>query len=253
MDEINFTPIGVFKTNTKNPVEAPRQGSLNKGEKGEVLLSSNLSEQALRDLDGFSHLWLIYHFHKNNDWNELVRPPRGEKKRGVFATRSPYRPNGIGMSCVKLLEVSKNKILVEDHDLLDGTPILDIKPYLNYSDSFPEAELGWINDCVQYEVTIEGKVTEEVQWLNKNLEVNLNNILINQLSYEPTNSKIKRVAQNSDFYEFSYRTWRFYFRIQDHRISIFEINSGYSNEQLDQGYDPYLDKNIHKEYLKKFK
>ena len=108
--------------------------------------------EALRGLEGFSHLWLIWQFDKavRDTWSPTVRPPRlgGNTRMGVFATRSPFRPNAIGLSCVKLLGVEKREglghvIRVAGADLMDGTPILDVKPYLPYADAHPEATGGF--------------------------------------------------------------------------------------------------------------
>ena len=102
---------------------------------------------ALRGIEGFSHLWLIWQFDRaeRDTWSPTVRPPRlgGNQRMGVFATRSPFRPNPIGLSCVKLLGVEDGALCVSGADLVDGTPILDIKPYLPYCDSHPDAIGGW--------------------------------------------------------------------------------------------------------------
>ena len=102
---------------------------------------------ALRGIEGFSHLWLIWQFDRaeRDTWSPTVRPPRlgGNQRMGVFATRSPFRPNPIGLSCVKLLGVEDGVLCVSGADLVDGTPILDIKPYLPYCDSHPDARGGW--------------------------------------------------------------------------------------------------------------
>ena len=102
---------------------------------------------ALRGIEGFSHLWLIWQFDRaeRETWSPTVRPPRlgGNQRMGVFATRSPFRPNPIGLSCVKLLGVEDGVLCVSGADLVDGTPILDIKPYLPYCDSHPDAVGGW--------------------------------------------------------------------------------------------------------------
>ncbi len=109
-------------------------------------------ENALRGIEGYSHLWLIWQFSeiKNEEWHPTVRPPRlgGNTRMGVFATRSPYRPNPIGLSSVKLIGIEKDEthgfvLKVSGSDLLDGTPILDIKPYLSFTDSHPDAKNGF--------------------------------------------------------------------------------------------------------------
>ena len=118
---------------------------------------------ALREIENYSHLWLIWYFsesHRKN-WSPTVRPPRlgGNKRVGVFATRSPFRPNPIGLSSVKLCGVKKTKeygtvLCVSGADLLDGTPIFDIKPYLSFTDSHPEAENGFAEDVKDYHLEV---------------------------------------------------------------------------------------------------
>ena len=120
-------------------------------------------EQAVQDLDSFSHIWLIYGFHAARNWKPMVLPPRGDQKRGVFATRSPYRPNPIGISVVKLVKVSSLKIHVTGTDLLDGTPIYDIKPYIPYADAIQEANAGWIDGLNHRETVF--FLSEEIQSL----------------------------------------------------------------------------------------
>lgn len=119
--------------------------------------------EALRGIEGYSHLWLIWQFSEalREDWSPTVRPPRlgGNKRVGVFATRSPYRPNPIGLSSVKLerVEADRNEgtvLIVSGADLLDGTPIYDIKPYLAYSDSHPEAIGGFADPVREYALNV---------------------------------------------------------------------------------------------------
>ncbi|MBR4710810.1 MAG: tRNA (N6-threonylcarbamoyladenosine(37)-N6)-methyltransferase TrmO [Clostridia bacterium] len=104
--------------------------------------------EALRGLEGFSHLWLIWVFDRamRDDWSPTVRPPRlgGNRRMGVFATRSPFRPNPIGLSCVRLVSTEPGCVTVAGADLADGTPIFDIKPYLPYADAFPDARSGYV-------------------------------------------------------------------------------------------------------------
>ncbi len=119
-------------------------------------------EEALRGIEAFSHLWLVWLFDRaeRDTWSPTVRPPRlgGNKRMGVFATRSPFRPNPIGLSCVKLLETAKTRegtvLRVGGADLMDGTPILDIKPYLPYADCRPEARGGFTESAPKRRVAV---------------------------------------------------------------------------------------------------
>ena len=143
-----FEPIGYLKCERSYHEEQPRQGNLSASQGYIELILGHNYEQGLKDLDGFSHIWLIYEFHQNKTWRPLANPPRtdGKGRKGVFATRSPYRPNQIGLSCVKLISIEKNKIFIADSDLLNNTPILDIKPYIPYADSHPDARGGFTDE-----------------------------------------------------------------------------------------------------------
>jgi tRNA (adenine37-N6)-methyltransferase len=120
-------PIGTFFAESKYPYEARRQAVDASHSLGEIRLNSGMGfEQAVEDLEGFERIWIIYQFHHNSEWKPKVMPPRGPRiRRGVFATRAPYRPNALGMSCVRLVKVDGLRVIVEGHDLLDGTPVLD--------------------------------------------------------------------------------------------------------------------------------
>lgn len=114
---------------------------------------------ALRGIEGFSHLWLVWVFDRaiREDWSPTVRPPRlgGNRRVGVFATRSPFRPNPVGLSCVKLEAVEDGALTVSGADLADGTPILDIKPYLPYADCVPGATGGFTDDLPERRLAVE--------------------------------------------------------------------------------------------------
>lgn len=135
--------IGVVRTAQQLHHEAPRQSGLGRGGTAEIELSQGM-QNGLQDLDGFSHIWVVFWCHHARGAPLQVRPPRDEKKRGVFATRAPQRPNPIGLSCVKLDGIVRRVLRVSDCDLLDGTPVLDIKPYLPYCDSVPSAATGYV-------------------------------------------------------------------------------------------------------------
>lgn len=116
--------------------------------------------EALRGIEGYSHLWLIWGFSKVDSWSPTVRPPRlgGNKRMGVFATRSPYRPNPIGLSSVRLVRVGQGELVVSGADVLDLTPIYDIKPYLSFSDSHPDAKNGFAEETKDYQLEVKWQV-----------------------------------------------------------------------------------------------
>lgn len=249
MSKISYEPIAYFKSSHTETYEAPRQGVLAQSATGVVELSDRFSMATCEDLEGFERVWLIYDFHQNETWKPKVRPPRfSEKKRSVFATRSPYRPNSIGMSCVKLDKIVGLKLHISEHDLLEGTPILDIKPYLPYADSFQDVSTGWVKNTAPYEISFSDQVKERLLWLEKNLKIDLKQTITNQLAYEPTCSKSKRVKLDEESYVFSIRTWRFRFIVFEQKVEIISIFSGYGDEELKSEKDPYLDKAVHKEF-----
>lgn len=146
-----ITPIGTIHTDFPDKFGIPRQSGLS-GSVGVIRFEPDFrNEDCFRGIERYSHLWLLWQFSENiaAGWTPTVRPPRmgGNERLGVFATRSPFRPNGIGLSCVRLLSCDLSQkegpaLYVSGADLMDGTPILDIKPYLRYSDAIPEAAGG---------------------------------------------------------------------------------------------------------------
>ena len=141
--KIEYEPIGVIHSPFQTTEGMPIQPSGAIGVQGTVELFPKFG-QGLRDLDGFSHIVLIYHFHRSTGYSLLVTPFLDSVKRGVFATRAPRRPNPIGLSVVRLVRVEENTLHVENIDVLDGTPLLDIKPYVPEFDHYVADRVGWL-------------------------------------------------------------------------------------------------------------
>jgi tRNA-Thr(GGU) m(6)t(6)A37 methyltransferase TsaA len=141
--KIEYTPIGKVRTPFKDLKGIPNQPSNSKGVNGIVEVYSDFQE-GLRDLDGFSHIILLCHFHKISEYKLTVTPSEETVVRGLFATRSPRRPNPIGLSVVQLDHVQDNQLMISDLDILDGTPVIDIKPYFREFDSSKEIKTGWM-------------------------------------------------------------------------------------------------------------
>ena len=168
----DFKPIAVIRTPFREKFAAPRQPGLAPSVRAQVeLLPDFARPETVRGLEGFSHIWLIFCFHQTcrQGWKPTVRPPRlgGNKRVGVFACRSPFRPNPIGLSAVRLLsaDISGGKVVLEVQgvDLIDGTPILDIKPYLPYTDNIPEALGGFADRAPEMVLEIEFSASAMVQ------------------------------------------------------------------------------------------
>lgn len=259
MDLLTFHPIGVISSPRKHRYDVPRQGVLDAEHVAEVLLhEGNNFEQALADLHGFDRIWLISVFHLNQEWKPLVQVPRhSDRKIGVFATRAPYRPNSIGLTAVRLLSVDGLRLRVAECDLIDGTPILDIKPYIPYADSFPDAATGWVPSRPEtYNVRFDSEAMERMLWLRSE-DVDLLPFAESQLESRPTDDGRKRVSPHPelhDRWQLAYRTWRIVFRVDENAAAVIveSIGSGYSLEEIDDAADPYEDKALHRAFIRDF-
>lgn len=147
-----YRPIGTVRSPYSRRIDAPHQSTVVEGtETGAFAIATLelhdwLDEKVIQDLEGFDRLWLLFAFHLSEGWKSSVKPPRGGVKRGVLATRSPHRPNPIGLSAVELVKIEGRTLHLRGVDLLDGTPVLDIKPYVPYADAFPGSRAGWIDE-----------------------------------------------------------------------------------------------------------
>ena len=167
-------PIARIRTDFPEKFGVPRQAGIVEELEGTIEFEAGYADrESIRGIEEFSHLWLIWGFSENEGWSPTVRPPRlgGNVRKGVFATRSPFRPNGLGLSCVKLLRVEDSgkgmpKLIVAGADMVDGTPIYDIKPYIPYTDAKADACAGFAPDPgerleVDMPAELERKVPEE--------------------------------------------------------------------------------------------
>ncbi|PID28740.1 MAG: tRNA (N6-threonylcarbamoyladenosine(37)-N6)-methyltransferase TrmO [Candidatus Cloacimonadota bacterium] len=255
MKTIVFTPIGSLISNDKDKADLPRQPIFSNS-KAVIRLNKGCNfEEGLKDLEGFERLWVIFHFDKNSSWKPLVDPPINcdGKKKGVFSTRSPYRPNGIGISVVNILKIDGLDIHIEKSDMIDGTPILDIKPYIPRSDSFPQSRFGWVESAESNKFTIKftGDVESKIAFLEKR-GIFLKNRIFTQLEYDPFNSKKKRVERSGSQYILKIGTWRVCFGNIEKEIFISDIGSGYTKSEICDDSDKYGDKDIHKDFLDSF-
>ena len=145
--QINYKVIGMIHSPFKSPKNTPIQPKAAKGTKGKIILSEKYNE-GLKDIKGFSHIILIYHFHLSKGYSLTVKPYMDNKFHGVFATRAPKRPNPIGISVVRLLKIEGNILEIEDVDIVDGTPLLDIKPYVPDFDIRKVKKIGWLTENI---------------------------------------------------------------------------------------------------------
>ena len=162
-EELSFNIIARIHSDFPTKFGIPRQSALVPELKSRIVFEPEYrDENALRGIEQFTHLWLIWNFSESKGWSPTVRPPRlgGNTRLGVFATRSPFRPNPIGLSVVRLEGVERDPklgpvLVVSGADLLDGTPILDVKPYIPYADSHPEASGGFTEQTVSHHLDVD--------------------------------------------------------------------------------------------------
>jgi tRNA-Thr(GGU) m(6)t(6)A37 methyltransferase TsaA len=201
--EYRFEEIGILRTCFKEKFGIPRQSGLVKGAHGVIHLKNHpFFHQAVRELDTFSHLWVVFVFHQHDakNWKPSIRPPRlgGAKKVGVLASRSPHRPNPIGLSVVKLEKVVQDaqggvEIHVSGVDILDGTPVLDIKPYLPYADSIQDAHAGWAEETIKRTpVEFSDKAIQSITEKSMQGYPNLKELIIGMLELDPRPAFQKR-------------------------------------------------------------
>lgn len=192
MNSFNFREIGRIESCYRDKFGTPRQSGLVKQSLSRLKISSEFQPQdALEGLGGFSHAWLIWVFHQNTNqrYHAKVHPPRlGGASQGVFATRSPHRPNPIGLSLVKIAKIESPYIYFEGADLVDGTPILDLKPYLPEIESKPDAKNGWTSQIETHkpQVVWNAEASEELlKWQKTKQIANLREIIEETLQMDP--------------------------------------------------------------------
>ena len=224
MQELTFKIIARIKSDFHEKFGIPRQSGLVQSLRATICFEPEFrNADALRGLEGFSHLWIMWIFSENirSTWSPTVRPPRlgGNKRLGVFATRSSFRPNPVALSCVKIeridLDTSEGpKIVVSGADLMDGTPIVDIKPYLPYTDAHPEAVGGFAEAVRQIKVHV--KPSEQLNKLPKEKR----SALIEVLEQDP------RPAYQHDperVYGFPFAEYEVKFKVAGNELEIVSI------------------------------
>ncbi len=189
---INLNPIGVVHSCFKEKFGTPRQPGLIEYAYGEIEIFAEYAQpEAFAGLEAFSHLWVVFHFHQTaaQGWKPSVRPPRlgGNKKMGVFATRSMFRPNPLGLSVVKFEGISVNKdsvrIAISGQDLIEGTPVMDIKPYIPYVDRIENATAGYADQSPQLRLKINW--TKQASEVVEDLPLSFKNLIEKSIAYDP--------------------------------------------------------------------
>lgn len=240
-------PIGIVRTSLATKVEAARQPRAAQGARACIeLFPGRNFEHALEDLSRWKSIWVIFWFHHNSGWRPKVLPPRSTSgRKGVFATRSPHRPNPIGLSVVRLEKVDGLNIHVLDADMLDGTPVLDLKPYVAYTDSHPDAGTGWLDDAeisqgsaqpadpvTAYAVTFTPLATEQAQWIEARTSLAIEERIRATLMLGPAPHPYRRIRRIDGGNQLAVKEWRVRFDVEGREIRVIAIASGFRESQL---------------------
>jgi len=250
-------PIGFVRSARETKVEAARQPRAAAGEAARIeLLPGRNFEHALEDLERWELIWVIFWFHLNSGWRPKVLPPRSTTgRKGVFATRSPHRPNPLGMSVVRLERVEGLVLHIRDSDMLDGTPVLDLKPYVAYTDAHPGAGAGWLEDAARsagasvgagagaqpddpvntYVVRFEALAAEQAVWVEGHTGLGIRERIESTLSLGPEPHPYRRIRRLDEGMQLSVKEWRVRFTIVDRDVRVVEIYSGFRTSQLAAG------------------
>jgi len=250
---LSLRPIGHVRAASRVKFYSPNQPDATANETNLIeLLPGQGFELALSDLDGFNRIWVVSWFDRNRNWRPRVLPPRGPaKRRGVFATRSPHRPNPIGLTSVPLLGIEGRFLTVGPLDLIDGTPILDIKPYLRTVDCHPTSSLGWLEEVEAadqapptFQVVVSDVAQRQLDWLATRWGIDFTERAFRLLRRDPTPHRTRRILQiDTDLYRIACGAWRMYFRVEGNAVIVERIDKGYADETLNTpGYEKIIDR-----------
>lgn len=247
-DQLTLRPIGVVHSPFWQRREAPRQSSLCEDIHGTIeLFPGSHFEQALIDIETWSHIWVLFWFHVNDNWRPMVQPPRGMQRRGVFATRSPHRPNPLGLSAVKLERRRGLVLEVSALDILDGTPVFDLKPYVTYTDVIADANGGWPEQVAPptFEVVFTKLAERQLTFLaerGRAMRAELERVL----SVGPKQPKYRRIRRLADGYRIAIEDWRARFSATDTVITVTHLESGYDAAELSS--NPAAELDLHRAF-----
>ena len=243
-------PIGFVRSSLATKVQAARQPRASAGTPARIeLLPGRNFEHALEDVASWELIWVIFWFHQNPGWRPKVLPPRSTTgRKGLFATRSPHRPNPIGMSVVRLERVDGLVLHIRDADMLDGTPVLDLKPYVAYTDAHPGAGNGWLDDEEQpgagaqssdpvraYIVQFDALAAAQAAWIETHTDLAIGERIRSTLALGPAPHPYRRIRRFDEWMQLAVKEWRVRFIVVERDVRVIEICSGFRASQLAAG------------------
>jgi tRNA (adenine37-N6)-methyltransferase len=256
---LTVEPIGYVRSALATKTEAVRQPRAGGNASGRIeLLPGRNFEHALLDLDGWDYIWVLFWFHHNAGWRPKVLPPRSRSgRKGVFATRSPHRPNPIGISAVKLERIEGLTLHVADIDILDGSPVLDIKPYVAYTDAIASVENGWLEDArvldprAAFTVEWDDDAASQAEWIEARTGLPLRERIAATLALGPTPQPYRRIRPDGDAFVLAVKEWRARFSVLGNVVRVHGIASGFREAQLARG-DAAPEIAAHREFRARF-
>ena len=245
---VTLEAIGYLRNALATKVEAARQPRAAAGAAARIeLLPGRNFEHALEDLASWELIWVIFWFHLNSGWRPKVLPPRSTSgRKGVFSTRSPHRPNPIGMSVVRLERVEGLNLYIRDTDMLDGTPVLDIKPYVAYTDAHPEAGTGWLQTAGEpgtaqmqpadpvraHVVQFDALAADQAAWIEAHTGLAIRARIDSTLSLGPEPHPYRRIRRLGNGMQLAVKEWRIRFTVTEGNVRVLEIGSGFRDSQI---------------------
>ena len=236
-------PIGYVRTELATKVEAARQPRSGAGAAGRIeLLPGRNFEHALSNLAEWQFIWVVFWFDRNERWRPKVLPPRSRSgRKGVFATRSPHRPNPLGLSAVRLERVDGLTLHVSDVDMLDGTPVLDIKPYVAYTDAIADAGAGWLTSedaprdpLPELEVLWDAAAAEQAAWIEARTGLPLRARATAALALGPEPHPYRRIRREQRGFTLCVKDWRLRFGVEGRRVQVTAVESGVRKSELNR-------------------
>jgi tRNA-Thr(GGU) m(6)t(6)A37 methyltransferase TsaA len=241
---LSLEPIGFVRSALGSKVEAARQPRAAEGTAGRIeLLPGRNLEHALEELAGWEYIWVIFWFRLNRGWRPKVLPPRSVSgRKGVFSTRAPHRPNPIGLSAVRLERIDGLVLHIRDVDMVDGTPVLDVKPYVAYTDAHPAARSGWLDDATApadpiaaHRVHWAEQAAAQVAWIEARTGLPLRERVDATLSLGAAPHPYRRIRRAGDEFRLSIKEWRVRFIVAGRDIRVLDVVSGFRPAQLATG------------------
>ena len=259
---LTLEPIGFVHAALESKAEAARQPAVAAQTSTSAatpsrieLLDGHHFEHALHDLGTWEYIWVIFHFHLNPGWRPKVLPPRSTSgRKGVFATRSPHRPNALGLSAVRLERVEGTTLYLGPHDMLDGTPVFDIKPYVAYTDSLPDAGGGWLSadPLPDFDVDFDAIAATQAAWTEAQTGFPIGARVRATLKLGPEPHPYRRIRREGDALQLAVKEWRVRFTVANRAVRVLDIRSGYRSAQLRATHAETAVPAAHREFVAQF-